>query len=125
MSLMDTTDGADVEGLQLGVRQSAAQDLLFITTTSLSIMVARVIGTIELAGAGRRLDLQGGVFDFVAGLDFGLLGYLIVGLFLVAWDCRLLTGNGRIEERYGSPSVMHSHVHAHDGVAHSHKHIHP
>jgi len=31
------------------------------------------------------LDLHGVVVDFIAGLDFGRLGYMIVGMFLLAW----------------------------------------
>jgi high-affinity nickel-transport protein len=57
-----------------------------VTTTSLSIAVALLIGTIELTQVcALLLHSHGRVTDFVAGLDFGALGYLIVGMFLLAW----------------------------------------
>ena len=31
------------------------------------------------------LNLHGRFFGFMTGLDFGVLGYVIVGLFLLAW----------------------------------------
>jgi high-affinity nickel-transport protein len=57
-----------------------------ITITGLSIAVALAIGTIELLQVLiGMLDLKGLFFDLIAGLDFGILGYMIVGIFLVAW----------------------------------------
>jgi len=87
MTLMDTTDG---------VLMTKAYDWAFVnplrkifynlTTTALSVVVALGIGTIELAqvliGA---LGLRGAPFDVITSVDFGALGYLIVGLFLAAW----------------------------------------
>jgi nickel/cobalt transporter (NiCoT) family protein len=60
------------------------------TATSLSVAVALLIGTIELFQVFIGLfDLHGGVFDFVASLDFSVWGYLIVGMFLLAWGAHL------------------------------------
>jgi high-affinity nickel-transport protein len=98
-----------------------------ITTTSLSIVVALVIGSIELAQVLiGMLDLTGPVSNFIAGLDFGLLGYVIVGLFLLAWGLSVAVWKfGRYEEKYAPSVVVHGHVHAHDdGVRHVHHHVH-
>jgi high-affinity nickel-transport protein len=87
MTLMDTTDG---------VLMSKAYDWAFLnplrkifynmTTTGLSVAVALLVGTVELLQVLiATLDLHGVVLDFIAGLDFGRLGYMIVGMFLLAW----------------------------------------
>jgi nickel/cobalt transporter (NiCoT) family protein len=50
-----------------------------------------------------RLGWQGAFFEFLnQRLDFGLIGYLIVGLFLGAWlSSVVLWRVRRIDERYG------------------------
>jgi nickel/cobalt transporter (NiCoT) family protein len=98
-----------------------------LTTISLSIAVALVIGTIELAQVViAMLGLQGRAADFLAALDCGKLGYIIVGMFLLAWGLSVgLWKFGRIEQRYCIKYDLHSHPHRHDeGVEHSHKHLH-
>ncbi|HEY1459000.1 MAG TPA: HoxN/HupN/NixA family nickel/cobalt transporter [Casimicrobiaceae bacterium] len=128
MSAMDTTDG---------VLMAKAYDWAFVnplrkifynlTITSLSIAVALVIGTIELMQVLIGiLHLDGRFFEFVAGLDFGILGYVIVGVFLAAWSISVaLWKFSRIEERYGHLHPLHAHDHTHEnGISHSHKHFH-
>ena len=55
-----------------------------------------------------------------------MLGYVIVGLFLLAWGLSVaLWKFGRIEARYGANDGLHSHPHRHGGgTLHSHKHVH-
>jgi high-affinity nickel-transport protein len=128
MTLMDTTDGVLMSKAYNWAFVNPLRKIFYnLTTTALSIVVALVIGTIELAQVLiGMLDVQGPFFDFVAGLEFGVLGYVIVGLFLIAWALSVaLWKFGRIEERYGEPSPMHSHPHSHKGgVQHSHRHVH-
>jgi high-affinity nickel-transport protein len=128
MTLMDTTDG---------VLMSKAYDWAFlnpvrkifynVTTTGLSAGVALLIGSIELLqvliGA---LGLHGSVFDGIARLDFGMLGYVIVGVFLLACGSSVAVWKfGRLEERYGGGASAHSHTYTHDGgIEHSHEHLH-
>jgi len=129
MTLMDTTDG---------VLMSKAYDWAFlnplrkifynITTTGLSVVVALLIGTIELLQVLIGIfDLHGRLSDAIASLDFGVLGYLIVGLFLLAWALSVAVWKlGRMETRYSLRLEPHAHTHSHDGgVKHSHDHIHP
>ncbi|WP_051277846.1 HoxN/HupN/NixA family nickel/cobalt transporter [Solimonas flava] len=57
-----------------------------LTTTALSIAAALLIGSIELLQvAVELLSLRGAWAGFVAGIDFGRLGYAIAGLFLLGW----------------------------------------
>ncbi|MGH8798197.1 MAG: HoxN/HupN/NixA family nickel/cobalt transporter, partial [Caldimonas sp.] len=88
---------------------------------------ALVIGSIELLQVFiNLLDLRGHFFDFVAALDFGVMGYIIVGLFLCCWALSVaLWKYGGLEERCASVEPMHAHEHSHDGLgAHTHEHIH-
>ncbi|MCK9194159.1 MAG: hypothetical protein M0P19_09845, partial [Nevskia sp.] len=59
-------------------------------------------------------------------LDFGSLGYVVVGLFLSAWAGSIaLWKFGRYEQRYGGQLAVHAHDHTHaDGSRHSHPHPH-
>ena len=128
MTVMDTTDG---------VLMSKAYDWAFInplrkifyniTTTGLSVAVALLVGSIELLQVLiGMLGLRGQYADAIAALDFGILGYLIVGLFLLAWGLSVgIWKFGRIEERYSMQRSPHSHAHVHGGVQHSHDHAHP
>ena len=57
-----------------------------VTTTGVSAGVALVIGSVELLQVlVRTLSLHGGLYDTIEQLDFGVLGYVVVGLFLLAW----------------------------------------
>lgn len=128
MSLMDTTDGVLMSKAYNWAFVNPLRKIFYnITTTSLSIAVALVIGTIELMQVlTTMLGLHGKFFDFIAGLDFGLLGYIIVGLFLAAWGLSVAVWKfGHIEQRYGSRPVLHNHPHHHAaGIEHAHKHVH-
>ena len=130
MSLMDTTDGVLMSKAYNWAFLNPLRKIFYnITTTSLSIAVALVIGTIELLQVLiSMLDLHGSFFDFIVGLDFGVLGYVIVGMFLLAWALSVAMWKfGRMEERFGRPLVegLHSHAHSHHGgVNHAHTHVH-
>jgi len=128
MSVMDTTDGVLMTKAYNWALSNPLRKIFYnIVTTGLSVVVALVIGGIEiLQVAIRLLDLKSPFFDFVAELDFGITGYLIVGLFLLAWGLSVaLWKFGRVEERYAQPGAMHAHLHQHpDGTEHSHRHVH-
>ncbi len=128
MSAMDTTDGVLMTKAYGWALTNPLRRIFYnISTTLLSVLVALVLGTIELLqllipAAG----WQGGVADAIVNLDFGDLGYVIVGLFLVAWLSSLglwqLSGKRRASKALEEP-VLHSHEHAHDDC-HSHRHEH-
>jgi high-affinity nickel-transport protein len=87
MTLMDTTDGVlMVKAYDWALLNPVRKIFYNVTTTGVSAGVALVIGSIELLQVlVRTLGLHGGVYDSIGQLDFGVLGYLVVGLFLLAW----------------------------------------
>jgi high-affinity nickel-transport protein len=129
MSLMDTTDGVLMSKAYGWAFLNPLRKIFYnITTTGLSVAVALIIGSIELLQVLiGLLGLKGRWFDAIAALNFGVLGYLIVGLFLLAWALSVAVWKfGRMEERLGFNFAPHAHVHVHeDGVRHSHDHLHP
>jgi high-affinity nickel-transport protein len=129
MALMDTTDGVLMCKAYNWAFLNPLRKIFYnITTTGLSAAVALLVGTIELLQVLiGMLGLHGRLFDFVASLNFGILGYLIVGMFLAAWGLSVgFWKFGRIEQRYSMSLGPHSHSHVHEGgLQHSHEHLHP
>lgn len=87
MSMMDTADGVLMTRAYGWAFFNPVRRIFYnITTTSLSVAVALVIGSIELAQVLiGELDLHGRLADGISNLDFGTLGYVIVGMFVFAW----------------------------------------
>src|SRR5439155_417009 len=83
MSLMDTADGAFMSHAYGWAFSNPVRKVYYnITVTSLSVAVALLIGTIELLQvAATKFSLNTGFWAFLKNLDFGNLGYGIVGLF--------------------------------------------
>jgi len=128
MSAMDTTDGVlMVKAYNWAFVNPLRKIFYNLSTTALSVAVALLIGTIELLQVSiGMLDLKGPLFDFVGALDFAALGYVIVGLFLLAWIASAaLWKFGRVEQRYPHDHPLHIHPHEHEhGTSHSHRHFH-
>jgi high-affinity nickel-transport protein len=103
MSLFDTIDGSFMNFAYGWAFSKPIRKLYYnLTVTSLSIVVAVVIGTIELlAVTAERFDLRGGVWDFAAGVDLNTIGYAVVALFALTWAVAVAVWRlGRIEERW-------------------------
>jgi high-affinity nickel-transport protein len=103
MSLMDTTDGVlMVKAYNWAFVNPLRKIFYNLTTTALSIAVALLIGTVELSQVLiAMLGLKGPPFDWIAALDFGTLGYVIVALFLLAWGGSVAWWKfARMERRY-------------------------
>jgi len=108
MSLMDTADGAFMTKAYAWAFSSPVRKIYYnITVTGISILVAFIVGTIELLSiAQSQLNLEGPFWRFVAGLDLGTVGYLIVGVFVLTWAAAYLIWKfGHIEERYSPHPV--------------------
>lgn len=89
MALVDSVDSVLMTGAYRWAQVRPARKLYYnLTITSASILVALLVGGMEalnlLAG---QLGLEGAAWDFIAEVNeqFGLLGYLIIGLFVATW----------------------------------------
>jgi nickel/cobalt transporter (NiCoT) family protein len=104
MSLMDTADGAFMTQAYGWAFSSPLRKVFYnITVTSLSVAVALLVGTVELLQvAANQLHLKSGFFDVLGALNFSTMGYVIVGMFVVAWVGSIAIWKlRRIEERWG------------------------
>jgi nickel/cobalt transporter (NiCoT) family protein len=89
MSLIDTTDGVLMLGAYNWAFVKPMRKLYYnLTITSVSVLVAVLIGGIEALGLiGDQLSLSGWFWDGVGALNdnFNSLGFLIIGIFIAAW----------------------------------------
>ena len=89
MSLIDTTDGILMLGAYGWAFARPIRKLYYnLTITSVSVLVALVVGGIEVLGlVGGQLGLDGPLWSAVGALNenFGMLGYLIVAIFALSW----------------------------------------
>lgn len=94
MALVDTADSVMMTGAYHWALIKPARKLYYnLTITSVSVLVALLVGGLEVLHLiASRLGLEGGAWDVVASLndDFGLIGYLIIGLFILTWTLSLL-----------------------------------
>ena len=105
MSLMDTLDGAFMSQAYGWAFSNPIRKVYYnITVTSLSVVVALVIGTVELLQVlVTRLGLSGGGWDTLSNLDFEMLGYGIVALFVLMWAASVAIWKlRRIEDRWSA-----------------------
>jgi high-affinity nickel-transport protein len=105
MSLMDTLDGAFMSQAYGWAFSNPIRKVYYnITVTSLSVVVALVIGTVELLQVlVTRLGLSGGRWDTLSSLDFETLGYGIVALFVLMWAASVAIWKlRRIEDRWSA-----------------------
>ena len=106
MCLFDTMDGSFMNfAYGWAFSQPVRKVYYNITITSLSVIVAVLIGGIELLGLlADKFELTGGVWNLVgAAGGFQYTGYLVVGVFVATWAVSLLIWRyGRIEEKWMS-----------------------
>ena len=103
MCLMDTLDGVLMTGAYgWAFRRPVRKVYYNLTITAISVAVALVIGTIELVGVlADQVGIRSGPLAAVAAIPLDGAGYVIVGLFVVAWLAALAVWRyGRIEERW-------------------------
>ena len=105
MSLMDTIDGSFMNfAYGWAFSQPVRKVFYNITITGLSVAIAFVIGTIELGGLiSSQLNLSSPFWDWFENIDINMLGFVIVGLFVLTWVGALAIWRlGRIEERWNA-----------------------
>jgi len=105
MSLLDTIDGSFMNFAYGWAFSKPVRKVFYnLTITGLSVMVALVIGTIELGGIlAQHLDAHGSFWNWFENIDINQLGFIIVGMFVVTWAIALSVWRfGRIEERWSA-----------------------
>jgi high-affinity nickel-transport protein len=94
MALIDSTDGILMLGAYGWAFVKPIRKLYYnMTITFVSVLVALVIGGIEALGLiGDQFKLQGSVWDAIGTLNdnFGLLGFVIIGIFIISWTASIL-----------------------------------
>ncbi|MEU8142204.1 hypothetical protein [Nonomuraea sp. NPDC048901] len=112
MSLWDTLDGALMCRAYGWAFSHPLRKIYYnLSTTSLSIFVAFVVGTIELIGV---LTDKLGVADrqpwaLLTGLDLNTIGYFVVGTFLITWLGSMAYWRlAKIEQRYRTTATADS-----------------
>ncbi len=91
MSLIDTTDGVLMLGAYGWAFMKPVRKLYYnLTITAVSVVVALMIGgleTLNLIGDQLGLTDGGGFWGAIGAINdnFGVLGYVIIGIFLLAW----------------------------------------
>jgi nickel/cobalt transporter (NiCoT) family protein len=89
MSLVDTSDGVLMLGAYGWAFVNPVRKLFYnLTITFISVVVAVLVGGIEALGlVAEKLGLAGGIWDpvIITAGNFGVLGYLVVGIFLASW----------------------------------------
>ncbi|TSA87021.1 HoxN/HupN/NixA family nickel/cobalt transporter [Helicobacter mehlei] len=108
MSLFDTCDGVFmVKAYDWAFKTPLRKIYYNITITTLSVLVALVIGLIELFQVlSQKMHWEfGGLLGYLKDLDFGDLGYYLVGLFVLVWAISYgIWHFGKIEQRWSQPS---------------------
>ena len=87
MSLVDATDGIMMLGAYGWAYVKPIRKLYYnLNITLVSVLIAFLIGGIEILSiVGDRFGLSGGIWDFVGGLDFGIIGFGIIAIFVLSW----------------------------------------
>ena len=102
MAALDTLDGCFMNFAYGWAFMRPVRKIYYnLVITALSVAVALLIGTIELAGLlGRELGLTGGVWAMAANVNLNSAGFALVGLFAVTWVVALAVWRiGNLEQR--------------------------
>jgi len=94
MCLMDTADGILMLGAYGWAFVHPIRKLYYnITITAVSVVIALVVGAIEILGIiGDQFTLHGRFWDGIGSLGdhFGLIGVTIIGIFILSWAISLV-----------------------------------
>ncbi|GIP28246.1 HoxN/HupN/NixA family nickel/cobalt transporter [Paenibacillus sp. J23TS9] len=103
MSLFDTLDGLMMTKSYAWANDRPVRKVYYnLIVTAISVVAALAVGIVELAQiTTEKLHLSGGLWDIISSIDFGNLGYFLVGAFLVIWGLAVFIWKFyKIEERY-------------------------
>ena len=87
MTLFDTADSVFMSRAYTWASEQPLRKIFYnLVMTVLSVVAALVVGLVLLAQvATGAFNLSGGVWRWVAAIDFGNLGFVLVGLFALVW----------------------------------------
>jgi nickel/cobalt transporter (NiCoT) family protein len=103
MSLLDTLDGSFMNfAYQWAFSEPARKVFYNLVITGLSVAVALVIGTVELAGlVAQEVQARGWFWSWLENINMSALGLVIGGMFVATWVLALAVWRfGRVEERW-------------------------
>jgi nickel/cobalt transporter (NiCoT) family protein len=105
MSLLDSIDGCFMNFAYGWAFSKPVRKVYYnITITGLSVMVALVIGGVEIISIlTEKLGITSGPLAWIGGLDLNHVGYAIVGMFVLTWVVALLVWRfAHIEARWNA-----------------------
>jgi high-affinity nickel-transport protein len=87
MSLVDATDGILMLGAYGWAYVKPIRKLYYnLNITLVSVLIAFGIGGIEILSiVADRFGFRGGIWDWVGGLDFEIIGFGIIAIFFASW----------------------------------------
>jgi high-affinity nickel-transport protein len=87
MTTMDTADGVFMTTAYTWAFATPLRKVYYnLTVTGLSVVAALLIGVVELGQVfSQKVGLSGPLWLKLQALDFGRLGYILVGLFVFTW----------------------------------------
>lgn len=103
MSLLDTADGMFMTKAYRWAFHTPLRKLFYnVTVTSVSVVSALLIGIVELLQImTERLGWSAPFFKWIASIELGDLGYVLVALFIVAWLISVTVWKSlKVEQRY-------------------------
>lgn len=92
MTLFDTADSVFMSRAYTWASEQPLRKIFYnLVMTVLSVVAALVVGTVLLVQvATDTLNLSGGLWSWVAAIDFGNLGFVLVGLFALVWGLAVI-----------------------------------
>ncbi len=105
MSLLDTTDGAFMNSAYGWAFARPVRKVFYnMAVTTVSVVVALVIGLIEVIGViSAKTGVTGGPIGWIGGLDLNYVGYGIVVVFVLAWALAIAVWKlGGVEQRWSN-----------------------
>ena len=92
MSLVDASDGIMMLGAYGWAYIKPIRKLYYnLNITLVSVLIAFGVGGIELLSIiADKFGLSGGIWDWVGSLDFEIIGFLIIAIFVVSWSVSTL-----------------------------------
>ena len=110
MCLFDTIDGTFMNFAYGWAFSKPVRKVFYnITITSLSVVIAALIGGVELLGLmSQQLNFTGWFWTDMQNANINTLGFVIVGLFFVTWAVALLIWRyAHIEEKWSAGIRQH------------------